>query len=92
MMGLVRTLLMILLLLALARALLRFFGGVVQGATGQATGRGARRPAAPPPTKMVQDPVCGTYVVPGKAVTASRGGQTQFFCSEACRQKYLAAS
>lgn len=91
MFGLVRTFLIFLLLLALARALLRFFGGVVQGATGQATGRPGR-PASPPPTKMVQDPVCGTYVVPSKAMTVSRGGQTQFFCSEACRQKYLAAS
>jgi YHS domain-containing protein len=92
MMRLVSTFLMFLLLLALARALLRFLGGVVQGATGRASGGGAPRPAAPPPTKMVQDPVCGTYVVPGKAVTTSRGGHTQFFCSEACRQKYLAAS
>lgn len=87
-----RVLLLLVMLLLLARALLRFFGGVMQGATGQAAGAGARRPAAPPPTKMVQDPVCGTYVVPGKAVTASRGGHTQFFCSEACRQKYLTAS
>ena len=92
MFGLVRTILVLLLLLALARALLRFFGGVVQGATGHATGGGAARPASRPPTKMVQDPVCGTYVVPGKAITVSRGGDTQFFCSDACRQKYLAAS
>ena len=91
MFGLVRAVLMFLLLLALARALLRFFGGVIQGATGQATGAGPR-PASPPPTRMVQDPVCGTYVVPGKAITVSRGGQSQFFCSDACRQKYLAAS
>ena len=91
MFGLVRTFLLFLLLLVFARALLRFFGGVVQGATGQSTG-GAPRPASPPPTKMVQDPVCGTYVVPGKAIAVSRGGRTQFFCSDACRQKYLAAS
>lgn len=91
MFGLVRSFLMFLLLLVFARALLRFFGGIVQGATGQSPG-GAPRPASPPPTKMVQDPVCGTYVVPGKAIAVSRGGQTQFFCSDACRQKYLAAS
>lgn len=92
MFGLVRTFLMLLLLLALARALLRFFGGVVQGATGHASGAGGARPPSQPPTKMVQDPVCGTYVVPGKALAVSRGGHTEFFCSDACRQKYLAAS
>jgi YHS domain-containing protein len=85
--GLFRTALLFLLLLFLARALLRFLGGVVQGAT--TSGRPDNRPASPPATKMVQDPVCGTYVVPGKAITLARGGATTFFCSETCRQKYL---
>ena len=41
---------------------------------------------------MIQDPVCGTYVLPGKALELSRGRETLFFCSDACRQKYLAKS
>jgi len=84
--GLFRTVLMLLLLLVLARALLRFLGGVVQGATSPSPPRGR---ASPPPTKMVRDPVCGTYVVPAKAIVLARGKDTTFFCSEACRQKYL---
>ena len=87
MIGLFRTFLLFLLLLFLARAILRFLGGVVQGAsTASRPGGGS---ASPPVTKMVQDPVCGTYVVPGKAVALAHGGATTFFCSEACRQKYL---
>jgi uncharacterized protein len=90
--GLVRTLLLFLLLLVLARALMRFFGGVVQGATGQ-TGPAGREPhSAPAAKKMIQDPVCGTYVLPGKALELARGRDTLFFCSDACRQKYLARS
>ena len=86
MLGLFRTFLMLLLLLVLARALLRFFGGVVQGATSQTS---PRDHASPPPTKMVRDPICGTYVVPAKAIALGRGKDTTFFCSEACRQKYV---
>jgi uncharacterized protein len=90
-MGLVRTLLLFLMLLVLARALMRFFGGVMQGVrSDRRPDRAPPRPASPPVTKMVRDPVCGTYVVPGKAIEAGRGRDTAFFCSEACRQKFLA--
>lgn len=92
MIGLVRTLLLFLLMLALARALMRFVGGVVQGASSQAGPAGRTPPTAPVPKKMIQDPVCGTYVLPGKALELSRGRETVFFCSDACRQKYLAKS
>ena len=92
MLGLVRTLLLFLLILALARALLRFFGGVVQGASSQAGPAGRTQHTAPVAKKMIQDPVCGTYVLPGKALELSHGRETLFFCSDACRQKYLAKS
>ena len=92
MIGLVRTLLLFLLMLALARALMRFVGGVVQGASSQAGPAGRTPPTTRVPKKMIQDPVCGTYVLPGKALELSRGRETVFFCSDACRQKYLAKS
>ena len=92
MFGLFRTFLLLLLLLLLARAIMRFLGGVIQGAAAGGRPGGGARPASPPVTKMVQDPVCGTYVVPGKAITLARGSATTFFCSEACRQQYLERS
>jgi YHS domain-containing protein len=39
---------------------------------------------------MVRDPVCGTYVVPSRAVTARTHAGVQHFCSDTCRQKFLA--
>jgi uncharacterized protein len=90
--GLFRTFLLFLLMLLLARALMRFFGGVVQGATSTGQPAGRTPPTAPAAQKMIQDPVCGTYVVPGRALQLSRGGETHFFCSDTCRQKYLAKS
>jgi YHS domain-containing protein len=71
----------------------RFFGGLIDGLTpnsgggGPARGRGS---AAPKGELMVRDPVCGTFIVPTRAITIGRGGQERFFCSEKCRNEYLA--
>src|SRR5262249_16045664 len=39
----------------------------------------------------VTDPVCGMKVDRSKALRAERGGSTYFFCSEHCRDQFLAA-
>jgi uncharacterized protein len=38
--------------------------------------------------EMKQDPVCGTYVPVSLALTAIRKGETVYFCSSACRDKF----
>ena len=85
-----RTLLLFLLLLVVARAVWRLLSGVVQGASSGQSGR--RGPASPPAVKMVRDPVCGTYVVPGRALELARGRETLYFCSEKCRDQYFQKS
>jgi YHS domain-containing protein len=84
---LIRTLLIVLLVLLLIRFVWRLLSGIVDGASGD--GRGRRGSPSSPAVRMVQDPVCGTYVVPGKALEMSRGRETLFFCSEKCRNQYL---
>jgi Cu+-exporting ATPase len=43
-------------------------------------------------TKAVtKDPICGMTVDPAKALHAERDGKTSYFCSEGCKQKFLAA-
>ena len=84
-----RSVLIFLLFLLLVRAIWRLLHGVVQGATG--VSGPARKPASPPAMKMVRDPVCGTYVVPGKALELARGRETIYFCSEKCRDQWAAA-
>lgn len=42
------------------------------------------------PKNMVKDPVCGMYMDPGLAIRVQRKGGDLFFCSEECRQRYLA--
>ena len=36
----------------------------------------------------IKDPVCGMIVVPGTAVSASWNGETVYFCSNYCRDKF----
>ena len=49
----------------------------------------------PPPEKsrggetMERDPLCGTFVPRGEAVTASVRGRQHWFCSTRCRDEYL---
>jgi YHS domain-containing protein len=42
--------------------------------------------------KLAKDPVCGTFVVPGKAPSLVRAGETVYFCSDKCRDEFLTRS
>jgi YHS domain-containing protein len=75
------------------RAVWKLLQGVMQGLAGPPAQRGARRESGGVPAQGVQmakDPVCGTYVVPDRAVSALVGRQTIYFCSTDCRDKYRA--
>lgn len=37
---------------------------------------------------LVRDPVCGTFLLPDRAITTGSGDTIVYFCSEACRAKY----
>jgi YHS domain-containing protein len=78
-----RVLLLFVLVLLALRAAGRFIGGMADGARS-----GPRRRQGEPPVKMARDPVCGTFVVPGKALSATSGGDTVWFCSETCRDTF----
>jgi YHS domain-containing protein len=82
-------LLLLVLAMLLARAGWRVIDGVMEGLSG----RGPRTPDGNVPARGVQmarDPVCGTYVVPDRAVALSDGSGRVFFCSANCRDKYRA--
>jgi YHS domain-containing protein len=83
---LTRLALFVLLGIFVARAFWRLVDGIVEGAGGRRRG-----PAVPQRgVSMVRDPVCGTFVVPERAVTIVDGPTTLSFCSEACRDQYRA--
>ena len=82
-----RVLLWAFLALVILRALWRLFDGVLEGFAGA-----SRRPGSRVPQRgvhMVRDPVCGTFVVPERAVALSERGGPVYFCSTTCRDTYL---
>ncbi|TAK15673.1 MAG: YHS domain-containing protein [Acidobacteria bacterium] len=59
------------------------------GGTGNTRGTG-RTPSAIG-TRLVRDPHCGTYVAETTAVRTLHGGEMLYFCSNKCRDAYMAA-
>jgi YHS domain-containing protein len=84
---LTRLLLIALLVVLIVRSLRRFAAGIAQG-----MGRDPRGPRRmDSEVKMCRDPVCGTYVVPGNALAVQDDQGLHYFCSNKCRQAFLAA-
>ncbi len=70
------------------RGISRFLAGLQEGLYGprEERPRGTRTPSVP----LARDPICGTYVVPARALTSGSGAEMRFFCSDDCRRAYLA--
>lgn len=83
-----RFILLFILLTVVARLVWRLVDGIVEGITGQP--RSTRVPSRKVP--MVRDPVCGTFVLPDRAVALGQGDQQVYFCSKSCRDKYRAGT
>ena len=83
-----RFLLLLALFVVIARVFWRFFDAMVRGASGAAPKGGAQRSGAAPAVKMSQCPVCGTYVVPGKAISLVSDGAPVYFDTEKCRVEF----
>ena len=82
-----RLILLVILMLAAARFFWKLVEVLLHGAMGPAA-QTSRRGGAPTPVKMQPCPVCGTYVVPGKAISAVSSGAPVYFCSDKCRAEY----
>lgn len=75
------------LLLLLIRAIGRLVAGVLEGA-GYTREPSTRRGSST--VHLVRDPVCGVHVVPSKSLSVGTGDACRYFCSERCRDRYLA--
>jgi YHS domain-containing protein len=84
---LARFILVFILLVVAARFFWRLVEVVLRGSIGAATPSSGRS-GRPTPVKMQPCPVCGTYVVPGKAISIVSAGAPVYFCSDKCRAEY----
>ena len=80
----IRFILLGILILLIARAFWRVMDGVIEAAGGTTRTRRQSQHAV----KLVRDPVCGTYVAPGVALSLTASGATHYFCSERCRSAF----
>lgn len=78
-----RVVLVAVMIVLLARAFWRVVDGVLEGLSGPPRPRVPQRGV-----QMARDPVCGTYVVPERAVTMADGPRLICFCSTTCRDKF----
>jgi YHS domain-containing protein len=81
-----RFLLISILLTLAVRAAGRLIGGIIDGIGGPPRGAGVPQRGV----QMVRDPICGTFILPDRAVSIADGRGRVFFCSETCRDKYRA--
>jgi YHS domain-containing protein len=86
----IREFLLPLLFFLFLRSILRsFFGGFRRSAPPR--GNPPPRPVRTGGT-LYKDPVCGTYVSSDSAIAENVGGETVYFCSTECRDKYRAGN
>jgi hypothetical protein len=87
----VRLVLILLLIVFIARAFWRVIDGVLVGMRkGGASASPPRRQASRTGIQMARDPVCGTFVIPERAVTLEDGSRLIHFCSTKCRDAFRA--
>ena len=81
-----RFVLLLVLSIVVSRMFWRIVGSFRDGISG---GQGGPR-VPQRGVQMVRDPVCGTFLLPERAITIVDGRSRLFFCSTACRDKYRA--
>jgi YHS domain-containing protein len=47
-----------------------------------------QKPVIPEGGELKKDPVCGTFISTGTAIQKRVGGETYYFCSNECRDKF----
>jgi YHS domain-containing protein len=65
-----------------------FFGPASARSTQAAPGSGPRPAGLPTQEALKKDPVCGTFLPASSAVKKTVNGQTYYFCSAECRDKF----
>jgi YHS domain-containing protein len=85
---LLASILLITVLRAIMGMIMRGFSDMVRGDSETAPPAGPRKPDVPVAGELKRDPVCGTFVSVATSLNTTARGETVYFCSAACRDKY----
>lgn len=84
--------------LVVAISVLRGIIGIILKGLGDLLSPRSSQPGAPRPSPQVpltgelkKDPACGTYIAAATSLHEIVGGETFYFCSKQCRDKYVAS-
>ena len=83
------TAVVVLFLRAVIGIVMKGFGQAMRPPMQQDSPRAANQ--APRTAELKKDPVCGTYIGTDTSIRETVGGQTYYFCSRQCRDKYVAS-
>lgn len=90
----VRFVLILLVSILLITVIRSVFGMIMRGVAdllrGSSQPASQRRPDVPVAGELKKDPVCGTYVSTATAHKLAEGGNTVYFCSAECKNRYTA--
>lgn len=76
------------LLLGMVRSAIGILFKSFFGSSSQTGAQVPRPPSAPVTGALKKDPVCGTFIAATSALQKKMGGQTYYFCSAECRDKF----
>jgi hypothetical protein len=77
-------------ILTLLRSVLEAVGKAFSGGTSSSPSPQSAEgpPRGQAPQSLKKDPVCGTFVSVATAMQKTKGGETYYFCSAECRDKF----
>jgi hypothetical protein len=75
-------------ILTLLRSVLEAVGKAFSSSPSTSSAPPAGGPRGQAPQSLKKDPVCGTFVSTATAMQKSKGGETYYFCSAECRDKF----
>lgn len=90
-MAIIGWILRIIAILIAVRLLLRVIASVTRAARGGSSASSSKMPRTREGGRLVRDPQCGTHLPIDRALSASVGGEQLHFCSDTCRDTWMAA-
>jgi uncharacterized protein len=84
-------LLLVIVVISVLRGVFGIIGKALSGSVNQ--NRPAQRSSGEVPIsgELKKDPACGTYISAATSIKETVAGQTFYFCSKQCRDKYVAS-
>ena len=75
-------------ILTLLRSVLEAIGKAFSSAPSSPSPPSAGATRGQTPQSLKKDPVCGTFVSAATTIQKTKGGETYYFCSTECRDKF----